>query len=112
MSSDSKSTHEISGFCSRLRGGAYLNGLVQGAGGERVRVLWIQSDPHDIISVALEGSHLFPSLFPVPGFDAQVVRAGKEEGAGRMDDEAADVVRMGGELGHTLEGVEIEDTEH
>lgn len=29
-----------------------------------------------------------------------------------MDDEAADVVGMGGELGHTLEGVEIEDTEH
>ena len=47
----------------------YFNSLVKGGSGKSVRILGVQSDSHNIMSVALKSSHLFPAFIPVPGFN-------------------------------------------
>lgn len=62
------------------------------------------------MGMALKHTHLLPILLPVPGFHSQVVRAGQNERAGRVNSDATDVVGVGRELGYTFEGVVIEDS--
>jgi len=52
---------------------ADLDRPVEGATGERVVVLWVDDDLHDVVRVTLKHLRTDPLLLPVPQLDQHVV---------------------------------------
>ena len=86
----------------------HLDGLVERGRGERVVVLGVEDDLHDVVRVALEDLLARPLVLPVPELDGHVVTGGEDVGLGGMDGYAAYVVRVRLEHVHALERVVVE----
>mmetsp|Transcript_8660 Transcript_8660/g.24429 ORF Transcript_8660/g.24429 Transcript_8660/m.24429 type:complete len:357 (-) Transcript_8660:37-1107(-) len=85
----------------------HLDGVVQRRGGERVGVLGVEHDLHDVVRVALEHLRALPALLPVPQFDEHVVRAREQVRRRGVHRQAADVVGVGLKGLHLVHGVVV-----
>ncbi len=88
-----------------------LDSHVQGTGGQHLGVLRVDADLHDEVGVFLQSLLQFESvLLHSPDLDSRVIR-GSEHSLPIYSD-VPDVIVMGLELAHFLEGVLIEESEH
>ena len=88
-----------------------LHGAVQARRGERIRVLGVDRQAHNIMAVTLVHLNALPALLPIPQLDGHVIGGGEDKRLGRVDGNRANVVGMGLERSDLLGGVVVVDTE-
>lgn len=71
-----------------------LHGPVQTCGGESVGILWVDCHAHNIVAVALEHLHAFPTLLPVPKLNCHVIGGCEHKRLGRMNGNRTDIIRV------------------
>ena len=79
----------------------HLDAAVERSRCERVRVLGVEGDHHDVVAVALVRMGVRESLVPVPHLDGHVVRRREHQRLVRVNGDAPDVVRV------CLEGLDL-----
>ena len=89
----------------------YLNRPIQTRTRKSIRILRIDRQPHDIMTVSLKHLHALPLPFPIPQLDGHVIAGGQHERLGGVDGDGADVVRVGFEGGDFLGGVVVVDAQ-
>mmetsp|Transcript_9575 Transcript_9575/g.20984 ORF Transcript_9575/g.20984 Transcript_9575/m.20984 type:complete len:210 (+) Transcript_9575:3031-3660(+) len=92
------------------RGGGqapHLEALVQRRRGEGVGVTGIDFDHHHVVAVTFKNPRTLEIPVPVPQFDRHVIGGGEDVGAGGVDLQEADVVRVRLPLMHLLHGVVV-----
>mmetsp|Transcript_43228 Transcript_43228/g.84934 ORF Transcript_43228/g.84934 Transcript_43228/m.84934 type:complete len:582 (-) Transcript_43228:201-1946(-) len=89
----------------------HLDGAVQRGGGERVRVLGVEPDHHDVVRVALEVLRVLPVALPVPQFHAHIVTRTQDVRQRGMHLQITNVVAVRLELTHLLGSVVIINTQ-
>ena len=90
-----------------LADGPHLDGPIEACRRERVGVLGVKNNLHDVVAVSLEHLRARPLLVPVPDLDEHVVGAAEKKRKRGVRGDAADVVGVRLERLHLVHSVVV-----